>query len=224
MANGSVGGKLDDVQSLRTLVFERLRQLIMSGALKRGSHVSEPDLAEKLGISRGPVREALQMLHRDGWVELRPRQGAFVRNPPPHEVDDFFKVKGLLEAEAAGLAATNATEQDIEALEELLPPGDRAVADNDAEQITELSTRFHLRIAKASGNAILSEMLESLERRLRFYFLLVSGVRNQESWEEHAAVVAALKRGDADTAARVMREHSDATHGSYRIAFPEHDS
>lgn len=216
--------KLDNVQSLRTLVFERLRQLIMSGALKRGSHLSEPDLAHKLGTSRGPVREALQMLYRDGWVELRPRQGAFVRNPPAHEVDDFFAVKGMLEAEAARLAAANATADDITALEELLPPGDKAAADDDPEQITELSTRFHLGIARASGNAILSEMLESLERRLRFYFLLVSGVRNEESWKEHATVVAALRRGDADTAARVMREHSDATHASYRIAFPDGDS
>jgi DNA-binding GntR family transcriptional regulator len=79
-------------------VYRSLEELIIFGALKPGQHLVETSLAKQLHVSRAPVREALQLLHRDGWIDLRPRQGAFVHQPTLQEVDETFHVRTLLDA------------------------------------------------------------------------------------------------------------------------------
>jgi|SRR5680860_87739 len=90
---------------LRERVYEELEELIVYGRLAPGEHLVEVAVAKRLGVSRIPVREALQLLHRDGWVDLRPRQGAFVHQPTLEEVEDAFSVRTILEVESARLAA-----------------------------------------------------------------------------------------------------------------------
>src|SRR6478752_3378368 len=92
---------------LRQAVSDALAELIISGTLKSGQHLVESELAEQLGVSRQPVREALQRLHTDGWVDLRPAQGAFVHTPSEDEVDQLLGVRTVLETYSARLAAEN---------------------------------------------------------------------------------------------------------------------
>src|SRR5687767_16025848 len=90
---------------LREHVYERLQEMLIDRALAPGDHLVEERLAAQLGVSRGPVREALQRLHRDGWITLRPRYGAFVNQPTMVQVDEFFEARELVEQSAARLAA-----------------------------------------------------------------------------------------------------------------------
>src|SRR5215469_1119399 len=98
---------------LRQSVYEALVDLIVTAELKPGQHLVETDLARQLGVSRQPVREALHRLEAEGWVDLRPAQGAFVHVPTDQEVDELLDVRALLEAETARLAAGNATRAQV---------------------------------------------------------------------------------------------------------------
>ena len=125
--------KLERPGPLRERVYEALLELITTRALRPGQHLVESELAGHLGVSRQPVREALQRLNTEGWVDLRPAQGAFVHEPTEAEADQLLSVRTLLEAEAARLAAANSGSAGIAALEELCAQGEQAVADDDVD-------------------------------------------------------------------------------------------
>ncbi|CAM5617496.1 Vitamin B12 import ATP-binding protein BtuD [Streptomyces tendae] len=133
---------------LRDRVYEALLELITTRALRPGQHLVESELAGHLGVSRQPVREALQRLNTEGWVDLRPAQGAFVHEPTEEEADQLLTVRTLLEAEAARLAAANASSAGIAALDELCEDGERAVA---AEAWTPPSPSTPVSTGKVDG-------------------------------------------------------------------------
>ena len=201
--------------SLGATIVQRLQRSIVNGEYSRGEHLRETELAELFKVSRGPVRDALQVLDSEGWVEIRPRIGAFVRNPTQREVDEFFHVKGILETETARLAASVATEPDIESLRVFLSLGRQAVERKDTQALADLSTRFHSRLAEMCGNTMLIEILRPVQKRFPFFFTFSAGPRNKNAWVEHEALVDAVSAGDPDRAAQIMREHSDATRASY---------
>src|SRR5882757_5731732 len=101
---------------LRQSVYEAILDMIVERTLRPGQHLVENELAVMLGVSRQPVREALQWLKNDGWVDLRPGHGAFVHAPTVTEADQLLAVRALLETESARLAAMNATVKEIEQL------------------------------------------------------------------------------------------------------------
>lgn len=211
---------LGHAPSLKQRVYEAIQDLIIRGVLQPGQHLRETDLARQLGVSRGPVREALHLLERDGWVDLRPRFGAFVHNPSSREVDEFFDVKILLEAETARLAAMNATERAVGELDDLLAAADRAMAESDERALMEASALFHRGIATLSGNRVLCDIVDRLDKEIRLYFMLMSGMRSEEAWTEHRTLVEAIKRSDPLTAAVTMRDHTEKN----RIAYHERRS
>ena len=108
---------------LRQSVYETLVDLIVNADLRPNQHLVETDLARQLGVSRQPVREALHRLQAEGWVELRPAQGAFVHVPTDQEVDELLDVRYLLEAETARLAARAATPEQVKQLREIWQNG-----------------------------------------------------------------------------------------------------
>ena len=118
---------------LRQAVYDAIVDLIVQGTLQGGQHLVENELAEYLGVSRQPVREALQRLQTDGWIDLRPAQGAFVHTPSEDEVDQLLGVRTVLETYSARLAAENATPEDVNRLWELQQDGLNALAANDSE-------------------------------------------------------------------------------------------
>src|SRR5262245_10620454 len=105
---------IEEQLPLRHRIRVQLEGLIMTGALPPGTRLIEGELAQRLGVSRGPVRETLQLLATDGFVDLRPRQGAFVHMPTLKEVGDFYDVRGALECESARLAATRINPERVE--------------------------------------------------------------------------------------------------------------
>lgn len=123
--------RIDETPPLRERIYEQLEAMITSGAFAPGVRLVESELAQTLGVSRGPIREALQLLWRDGFVDLRPRQGAFVHVPTRKEIDDFFDIRRALETESVRLASLRATPEisddlraAVELARELLKRGD----------------------------------------------------------------------------------------------------
>ena len=200
---------------LRQQIYERVEELIIYGELPAGEHLVESQLAQRLGVSRIPVREALQLLNRDGWVDLRPRQGAFVHSPTVDEADEVFTVRTVLEVEATRLAALHPTEVSVKGLRKLLEAGHRALEVADDRELVRLNSEFHQSISRMAGNRILSQMTARLDKRIRWFFAPVVKLRGEASWKEHADMVDAIEAGDSELAAEEMRHHAEATKAAF---------
>ncbi|MFJ8110562.1 GntR family transcriptional regulator [Streptomyces sp. NPDC096132] len=207
--------KLERPGPLRDRVYEALLELITTRALQPGQHLVESELANHLGVSRQPVREALQRLNTEGWVDLRPAQGAFVHEPTEEEADQLLTVRTLLEAEAARLAAAHADKAGIEALDEIQAQGQLAVASDDVDAAVALNARFHAKVMELAGNAVLAELAAQVDRRVRWYYTPVARQRGHQSWIEHRDLIAAIADHDEQLATRLMREHTEHTRRSY---------
>ncbi|MFB7558638.1 GntR family transcriptional regulator [Streptomyces brevispora] len=207
--------KLERPGPLRERVYEALLELITTRALRPGQHLVESELAGHLGVSRQPVREALQRLNTEGWVDLRPAQGAFVHEPTEQEADQLLSVRMLLEAEAARLAAANAGTAGIAALEELCVRGERAVADDDVDLAVATNAAFHAKVMELAGNVVLAELAGQVDRRVRWYYTPVARRRGTRSWIEHRSLIAAISSHDEQQATAIMRAHTEHTRRSY---------
>lgn len=207
--------KLERPGPLRDRVYEALLELITTRALQPGQHLVESELAGHLGVSRQPVREALQRLNTEGWVDLRPAQGAFVHEPTEEEADQLLTVRTLLEAEAARLAAVNAGSAGIAVLEELCAEGERAVDADDVDAAVAMNARFHAKVMELAGNAVLAELAAQVDRRVRWYYTPVARQRGLTSWIEHRTLIDAITARDELRAGLLMREHTEHTRRSY---------
>lgn len=207
--------KLERPGPLRERVYEALLELITTRALQPGQHLVESELAGHLGVSRQPVREALQRLNTEGWVDLRPAQGAFVHEPTEEEADQLLTVRTLLEAEAARLAAANTGTAGITALEELCAKGEQAVADGEVDLVVATNAAFHAKVMELAGNVVLAELAGQVDRRVRWYYTPVARQRGKQSWIEHRALIAAIAERDESRATEIMRAHTEHTRETY---------
>jgi DNA-binding GntR family transcriptional regulator len=200
---------------LRQSVYEALVELVVGGGLKPGQHLVESELARQLGVSRQPVREALHRLEAEGWIDLRPSQGAFVHVPTDKEVDQLLDVRELLEGATARLAARAATSEAVAALRETWQQGVDAVESGDVARTVAANNDFHAAVAGVAGNTVLAQLSEIVGRRVRWYYRQVAPTRGHESWAEHAELLAAIEAGDEDLAAALARTHTERTRSAY---------
>ncbi|MEV6784049.1 GntR family transcriptional regulator [Streptomyces sp. NPDC051098] len=207
--------KLERPGPLRERVYEALLELITTRALRPGQHLVESELAGHLGVSRQPVREALQRLNTEGWVDLRPAQGAFVHEPTEDEADQLLSVRTLLEAEAARLAAANSGSAGIAELEKLCAQGEQAVADDDVDLAVATNATFHAKVMELAGNVVLRELAAQVDRRVRWYYTPVARQRGRQSWIEHRELIAAIAHRDEQRATEVMKAHTEHTRKTY---------
>ncbi|MEU4171907.1 GntR family transcriptional regulator [Streptomyces sp. NPDC026665] len=201
---------------LRQAVYDALTELIVNGSLKPGQHLVEAELAEHLGVSRQPVREALQRLQTDGWVDLRPAQGAFVHSPTEEEAAQLLGVRAVLETYSAQLAAQHAKPEDVERLWEVHGEGVDALAAGDTERLVAANTALHTCVTSIADNAVLAELIAGVSQKVRWYYTPIARPRGKEAWNEHAQLIRAIAKGDADRAGEVMRKHTERTTGFYR--------
>ncbi|KUN89615.1 GntR family transcriptional regulator [Streptomyces bungoensis] len=208
--------RLERPGPLRDRVYQALLELIGTRALRPGRHLVESELAGHLGVSRQPVREALQRLSTEGWVDLRPAQGAFVHEPTEDEADQLLTVRTLLEAEAARLAAAHAGTSGAAALEELCAEGEQAVAAEDVHRAVALDAAFHSKVMELAGNAVLAELAAQVDRRVRWYCAPVARQRGRQSWIEHRELITAIAARDEQRATHLMRAHTEHTRRSHQ--------
>ena len=200
---------------LRESVYEALTEMIIDGTLERGRHLVEVELAGILGVSRQPVREALQRLNNEGWVDLRPGFGAMVHVPAEDEVDQLLAARAALESESARLAARHAGKESVAKLRELCRVGGALHDEGDIDSAVRTNGELHGLISEMSGNRFLVDFAGQVDRRVRWYYTPVAPVRGQASWREHSRLVKAIADGDEDKAAQIMREHTEHTRKAY---------
>jgi DNA-binding GntR family transcriptional regulator len=190
-------------------VHERLREQILSGELEPGTELAEVALSEQLGVSRGPVREALGRLASEGLVTVRPRRGAVVRSLSAEEFLELYQVREALEGMAVRLAVPRLDKEDFEELQRLNETMARHAERDEVARFFEANVAFHGRLLQASGNVKLQELYRQLVGQLGRYRLRSLTLRGslQRSVAEHAAILRAAKRGDAERAADLMSEH-----------------
>ena len=206
---------LQQIPALRERVQQRLEALIISGAFAPGARLVESELAERLGVSRGPVREALQLLERDGWIDLRARQGAFVHVPTDKEIDDFFDLRRVLEMEAARLATHKAQQEDMQRLRQMVEEGFELLHAGKDPFLEMEAGIIHQTIADIADNHDLSSVLQLLSKRGRWYIAPLKVSRREDEWDEHAEIVEAICSGDSVAASTRMGNHVDHS----RVAF-----
>ncbi len=198
-------------------VREALEQMIVTGELSDGDRLDEMSLADRFGCSRTPLREAFQALAASGLVQLIPRRGAFVRHPSLGEMVEMFEVMAELEALCGRLAARRVTPELLAELWATVTACEAAVAAQDHDRYYAENERFHLLLYRAGGNAFLEAEAARLHRRLKPFRRLQLRVRGRmaQSLAEHRAVLAALRDGDAEAAASVLRDHVAVQGGKF---------
>jgi DNA-binding GntR family transcriptional regulator len=192
-------------------VAELLRLRIFNRELEPGSWIDELKIAEAYGISRTPLREALKVLAAEGLVTMKVRRGAYVTEVSERDLSDVYHLLGLLEADAAGVVATTASEPQIRELQTLHNELEAAAKPDtqDRERFFEINERFHTRLLEIANNRWRDQMVADLRKVMklnRHNSLLKSG-RIGESLNEHRAVIAAIAARDAALAMRRMQEH-----------------
>jgi DNA-binding GntR family transcriptional regulator len=190
-------------------VYDHLRAEILDGRLEPGTELAETALSEQLGVSRGPLREAIGRLAAEGLVTVRPRRGAVVRSLSEEEFLELYQVREALETMAVKLAVPRLAPDDLAALEELNRAMDACGERGDLDRFFEANLAFHARILDASGNRMLVELYRQLLDRLGHYRMRSLTLRGnlRRSVTEHAAILRAAKRGDAERAAALMADH-----------------
>jgi DNA-binding GntR family transcriptional regulator len=173
--------RLQAAPLLRQEGYDALEELIIYGSLAPGQHLAETELASRLAVSRNPVREALPLLHREGWLDLEPRQGAFVHAATVKEVDDVFDIREILEVESARRAAHNVTPAAITLLRERLAAGRAALERGEERELIGANASFHATVAELADNRMLAQLLSSLDKRVRWYFAPVAQRRRRDS-------------------------------------------
>lgn len=190
-------------------VTERLRSMIVNGTLDPGSWIDEQKLAEDLGVSRTPFREAMRILASEGLLRIEPRRGCYVNELTEKDLDEIFPLMAMLEGRCAFEAASHITDKDIVTLEKLHQKLEKFASLNRIDEYYATNREIHEAIQTLAGNRWLSEMVADLRRMLnlsRHRSLLVRG-RISESNEEHMAIFKALKNKDAQQAETLMKNH-----------------
>lgn len=196
--------------TLRESVAEEIRRLIMSGQLAPGERLFEDRLAEQLGVSRNPIREALRALEGSGLVEVFPRRGAYVSQLDPVQASKLLELRAVIESYAARLAARNRTDDDLAVLRRCLEDGATASREGDHVRAATFHRDFHIGIERASGNSHLEAVVGPLRHQTEMVFSILADRRAVLSWDEHVRIYEAIEARDEAKADRFTTEHMES--------------
>lgn len=196
---------------LRDVVFNTLRQAILTGDLKPGERLMELHLADRLGVSRTPIREAIHKLELEGLVTIIPRRGAEVSQITEKSMNDVLEVRRSLDALCAELACDRISEEGLAALKEACDHFELSIRTRDVKQIAQADVALHDIIVRATGNQRLIQLINQLsEQMYRYRFEYIKDSSQHETLvEEHRIIYQSIVRKDKATAAAAARTHID---------------
>lgn len=194
-----------------TTPYDHLFQAIEQGDLKPGDRLLETDLAQRFGVSRTPIREAIRKLEADGIVVHQPRVGAVVRTLGQQEIVELYEMRIVLETTAAAMAAKHASNAEIRTLNAL--NADMASAHTDAIRVAQVNRKFHRCIMDAARNQFLSHSYNALSHALILLgkTTLETSARVETIVQQHAQIIDALNAGDQDAASSAMQQHMETS-------------
>ena len=205
--------KIEGYELLSKKVYRILKSGIIDGTLKSGTKLLEVKIAEQMGISRTPIREALRELAAKGFVKMVPNQGIIVSSDSIEDIREVIQIRGVLEGLAARLAATLMTKEQLDQLEILLRKMEIFARKNNPMDFGDVDAEFHNIIVNSSGNHRLMQMRKNITEqahRYRIKSLHVFG-RLTRSTEEHQKMYDALKKKDSEKADKACQEHIENT-------------
>ncbi|MDO4869137.1 MAG: GntR family transcriptional regulator [Bacillota bacterium] len=196
---------------LREMVYEELKMQILTGAIIPGTRMMEVDLADEMGVSRTPIREAIRKLEKEGLVTIEPRRGAYASMISTEDMVEILEVRQDLEGLAAYFAAERMHEDKISELHDINEKYNDAVKRGSMEDMITYDTRFHRMIVDSCHNKILVQMIEQLQELvLRFRYIYYDNFKRAENmYEEHEAIINGIKSGNAGDARHAADVHID---------------
>lgn len=197
--------------TLREKILETIRDAIIDGTLKPGEKVAEPELAERFGISRTPIREAFRQLESEGYLTVIPRKGAVVVSYSEKDVEEFYAIKSILEGYAARRACENLSARELEKLQAINGKLLHLADEGDFKHFFKVHNDFHEMFLRAADNEKLYDLIMNLVgkfHRLRIASLSLPG-RMHISVQEHEKIIEAFRNKDADTAENLVRKNAE---------------
>jgi len=193
-----------DNADLRQIVYQKIRDAIVTGLIKPGEKLSEVELADKLAVSRTPVREAIRQLTQSGLVELIPRKGAYVRKLTAEDISDFYDVRLALELLAIERLCSKTPPEELKRFREIFS----SFSSDDPMEFVRLDTEFHLRLCEAANNRFLMTIFNNLYDLLQLYRRhSVAGLPLKSLASEHVEIIDAILERDEERAKAAMRNH-----------------
>jgi DNA-binding GntR family transcriptional regulator len=198
---------------LRDVAAAEIRRLILDGTLRQGERLIEDRLAEQLGVSRNPVREALRMLEGEGFVDTAARRGCFVATLSTEQATDLFEVRLAVEPLGARLAALAAGRSPadcrsvIARMKEILAEAQASPAQLALDRLSELHTELHSLVFEMTGNSYLIAIAIPMVKRGQWLLRQSAPLRTPSAWSQHHGLISAIEAGDADLAEAVARQH-----------------
>ena len=208
---GELKMDVNDYLPLRDVVFNTLRQAILRGEMEPGERLMEIQLAQKLGVSRTPIREAIRKLELEGLVIMIPRKGAEVAHITEKDMKDVLEVRSTLEELVVELAIKNVTDEKIEELKCANKVFESAIVSKDAVNIVEADVKFHDILYSMTNNARLIQIINNLREqmyRYRVEYLKKKEFHKQLLWE-HQEIIRAIEAGEIDVATKITEQHID---------------
>lgn len=203
--------EMDEYLPLRDVVFNTLRRAILKGELKPGERLMEITLADKLGVSRTPIREAIRKLELEGLVVMAPRKGAKVASITERDLNDVLEVRKGMEVLAISLACKRITGEELEKLETIEQSFQKLIESGNLTELAEMDVKFHDTIYQATNNQRLVQLLNNLREqmyRYRMEYLKDIAVRRTLA-EEHKTICQALRERDEQQAEQYVSIHID---------------
>lgn len=194
---------------LRDVVFKTIRREILMGNIKPGERLREVALAQQLGVSRTPVREAIRMLELEGLVKMVPRKGAEVANITEKDLTDALEVRNALEKLAIELACEKITEEQIDRLKENVKEFEKAIPGHDAAKLAQIDEKFHDIIFEATDNPRLIQLLNNLRQQLYRYRLecFKDVETHQQLLQEHLTIITNIENHNVSEATNNIAAH-----------------
>jgi DNA-binding GntR family transcriptional regulator len=210
-------GKLGSTHlPLRDVVAAEIRRLILDGTLRQGERLIEDRLAEQLGVSRNPIREALRVLEAEGFLEVTARRGCFVATLSAEQAADLFEVRLAVEPLGARLAARDASGAHIGRMREILAEAQANPDHQDLDLLAGLHTELHSLIFEMTGNNYLIAIAIPMVKRGQWLLRQSAPLRTPSAWSQHHELISAIEAGDPDLAEAVARHHVLSVRSSLR--------
>jgi len=200
---------LQDYKPLRDIVFQSLREAIINGNLKPGERVMEVQLAEKLGVSRTPVREAIRKLELEGLLIMIPRKGAYVADVSLKDIIEVLEIRASLEGLAAALAAEKATDEEIQLMKVKSHEFSECVKKEDVKGMIQKDSEFHDIILSSAKNKRLNTIIEGLREQVQRFRVVYFTEINKSEYvsQEHLRVFEAIADRDSEKARKYAQQH-----------------